>query len=251
MQHRLDNFEVPVCLADKRNGVWLEKSPQEVIATCNKLTYGLIRMGIEPGDRVAIISENRSEWNLVDFAIQQAGAIGVPMYPTISSDDYAYIFEHSGTKLVFASTDEICQKAKEAISTLDREIHLYSFDQVEGFPLWEEIFCDETIDLKTEMHSRMDSIDEHDLLTIIYTSGTTGRPKGVMLSHKNVISNVIAVSKKTAYVEGDLVLSFLPLCHVFERVAIYFYMYLGLAIYYAESLETIGDNLRELKPHWF
>lgn len=252
LPYQLEKFDLDVCLADKKDGAWRTYSTQQVIDICNQLSSGLLALGIKPGDKVAIISENRTEWNFADIAIQQVGAIGVPMYPTISSDDYAYIFEHSETKVAFVATEEIYKRASEAVNQLSADIPIYSFDKIDNVVYWESLLREQTPADEAEINKRKEAIHEDDLLTIIYTSGTTGRPKGVMLSHKNVFSNSTAVAKRAGYELGkDRVLSFLPLCHIFERTAIYFYLQLGLSVYYAESLETISDNLKEIKPHGF
>lgn len=252
LPYQQEKFNLEVCLADKKNGEWQKHSTQEVIDICNKLSFGLLAQGIAPGDKVAIISENRTEWNFADIAIQQCGAIGVPMYPTISTDDYAYIFEHSETKLAFVADIGIYERAKAAEDRLPNDIPIYCFNEIEEVAHWKTLLKEGSDEDKAEIEKRKSAIDENDLATIIYTSGTTGRPKGVMLSHKNVLSNSKAVSQTAAYEHGkDRVLSFLPLCHIFERTAIYFYFQLGLGVYYAESLETISANLQEIKPHGF
>jgi long-chain acyl-CoA synthetase len=248
---QLEQYNLDVCFADKMNGQWRKFSTQETIKICNELSYGLIALGIKPGDKVATISENRTEWTFADIAIQQIGAIGVPMYPTITEDDYAYIFEHSEAKLVFVSTQEIYLKATAAVQKADLNIKIYTFDEI-GQVHWKSINKSATPALELEVEKRKSQIGTHDMVTIIYTSGTTGRPKGVMLSHDNILSNSRAVSQRAEYVKGkDRVLSFLPLCHIFERTAIYFYLHLGLSVYYAESLEKISENLQEIKPHGF
>lgn len=248
---QLEQYNLDVCLADKVNGEWRKFSTLETIQICNELSYGLMSKGIVAGDKVAIISENRTEWNFADLAIQQIGAIGVPMYPTITEDDYAYIFQHSETKLVFVSTEEIYTKASAAVKKAGLDILIYTFDDF-GKNHWSTLSTKSTPELEMEIEKRKDKIATHDLVTIIYTSGTTGRPKGVMLTHDNVLSNSRAVSERAQYEKGkDRVLSFLPLCHIFERTAIYFYFQLGVSIYYAESLEKISENLQEIKPHGF
>ncbi|MFT6827291.1 MAG: long-chain acyl-CoA synthetase [Cyclobacteriaceae bacterium] len=248
---QLEQYNLDVCLADKVNGEWRKFSTRETIQICDELSFGLMSKGIAAGDKVAIISENRSEWNFADLAIQQIGAIGVPMYPTITEDDYAYIFEHSESKLVFVSTEEIYTKASAAVIKAGLEIPIYTFDDF-GKNHWSNISKKSTPELEAEIENRKQKIETHDLVTIIYTSGTTGRPKGVMLTHDNVLSNSRAVSERAQYEKGkDRVLSFLPLCHIFERTAIYFYFQLGVSIYYAESLEKISENLQEVKPHGF
>jgi long-chain acyl-CoA synthetase len=173
------------------------------------------------------------------------------MYPTITEDDYAYIFQHSESKLVFVSTEEIYKKASAAVIKAGLEIPIYTFDDF-GKNHWSNISKKSTPELEAEIENRKQKIETDDLVTIIYTSGTTGRPKGVMLTHDNVLSNSRAVSERAQYEKGkDRVLSFLPLCHIFERTAIYFYFQLGVSIYYAESLEKISENLQEVKPHGF
>ena len=248
---QLEQYKLEVCLADKVNGQWRKYSSEQVVQICNELSFGLIDKGILAGDKIAIISENRTEWNFADIAIQQVGAIGVPMYPTITEDDYAYIFQHSESKLVFVSTEEIYKKASAAVKKANLNIPIYTFDDFEGHH-WSILAEKSTPELEVEIENRKSKIDTHDLVTIIYTSGTTGRPKGVMLTHDNILSNSRAVSERAQYEKGkDRVLSFLPLCHIFERTAIYFYFQLGVSIYYAESLEKISENLQEVKPHGF
>lgn len=252
LPYQLEKFDLEVCLADKKNGKWQTHSTKQVIDICNRLSFGLLAKGIAPGDKVAIISENRTEWNFADIAIQQCAAIGVPMYPTISTDDYAYIFEHSETKLVFVANEDIYKRARAAVDRLPDDIPVYCFNEIDGVEHWSTLMQEGSEESKAEIEDRKSGISENDLATIIYTSGTTGRPKGVMLSHKNILSNSRAVSETAEYEHGkDRVLSFLPLCHIFERTAIYFYFQLGLGVYYAESLETISANLQEIKPHGF
>ncbi|WP_323755613.1 long-chain fatty acid--CoA ligase [Roseivirga sp.] len=249
---QLEQYNLDVCLADKKDGKWRKYSTQEVIEKSTQLSFGLMSKGIQAGEKVAIISENRTEWNFADIAIQQIGAISVPMYPTISEDDYAFIFEHSECKLIFVSTEEIYHKAKNGAAKANLDLDIYIFDESTVSEHWSTLLTSGSEEQKEEMEKRKAQVNEFDLVTIIYTSGTTGRPKGVMLNHKNIISNAIAVSERAEYNNGhDRVLSFLPLCHIFERTAIYFYFQLGLSIYYAESLETISDNLQEIKPHGF
>ena len=249
---QLQQYNLEVCLADKKDGKWRKYSTQQVIEKSTQLSFGLLSKGISAGDKIAIISENRTEWNFADVAIQQIGAISVPMYPTISEDDYAFIFEHSETKLVFVSSEEIYKKAKNGASKANLDLPIYIFDESKLTEHWSSLLENGSEDQKKEMEMRQAQINELDLVTIIYTSGTTGRPKGVMLNHKNIISNATAVSERAEYTNGhDRVLSFLPLCHIFERTAIYFYFQLGLSIHYAESLETISENLQEIKPHGF
>lgn len=241
------------CLNQKINGLWNSYSTQEVIDIANKVSLGLIKLGVKPGDKVAIISPNRPEWNFIDLGVQQIGAITVPMYPTITVDDYKYIFEHAEVKIVFAADEELVAKVGEATKDLSVEA-IYSFDQLDNQPNWEEV-RDLNVDGDlAEVEARKEKIKGDDLFTIIYTSGTTGRPKGVMLSHTNVVSNAIALAPRflEKLTPGDCkALSFLPLCHIYERTGLYYFNYLGVSIYYAESMETIGENMKEIKPDLF
>lgn len=249
---QLKHFPKPDALAYKQNGQWVSYSVQEVARIINEMSLGLRKQGIAKGDRVAVISPNRPEWNFVDFGLQQLGAISVPMYPTISEKEFRFIFEDSGTKMVFVADAALYQKAKNAAADLPTPIKIYTFDSVAEAPRWNELLHDgkdENIQLLEPLKA---AVDAEDLLTIIYTSGTTGTPKGVMLTHHNILSNAQAVAGLFPEVGPDMrILSFLPICHIFERTAIYAYMNIGASIYYAESMETIGDNLKEVKPHVF
>jgi long-chain acyl-CoA synthetase len=251
LDYQKEKYNLEVCLAAKQDGKWIKYSTAEVIRIVNQLSLGLQELGIGKGDKVAIISTNRPEWNFVDLAVQQLGAVTVPMYPTITIEDYKYIFAHSESKIIFVENKDLYQKATKAAEELDIS-GIYTFDKLDNAPQWKEVY---------ELGSGKDaksldpikaSIDPEDLLTIIYTSGTTGRPKGVMLNHRNIMSNVRSVSTRTPIEPGkSRALSFLPLCHIYERTGVYFCIYLGISVYYAENMETIGENLKEVKPHIF
>ncbi|MBN3581551.1 long-chain fatty acid--CoA ligase [Algoriphagus aestuarii] len=245
---QISQYNKEVSLAFKENDSWQSYSSRDLKDITENLSLAFLNSGISKGDKVAIISNNRPEWNFVDLALQQIGAISVPMYPTITTEDYRYIFEHAEVKMVFVGDAEILEKAKAA----NAQLRIYSFDQIEGVTHWKDFMkSGENADLQILEDSKS-SVQSDDLFTIIYTSGTTGRPKGVMLSHKNVLSNLIAVSEIFTLERGKArVLSFLPLCHIFERTASFCFLYMGISIYYAESLEKIGDNLREIKPQGF
>lgn len=251
--YQQENYPQNDCLNYKVNGIWRNYATNEVIAIVNNVSLGLLKLGVKPGDKVAIVSTNRPEWNFIDLAVQQIGAISVPMYPTITVEDYKYIFEHAEVKLVFAGTEELVNKVKEAIESLDIS-GVYSFDEIKGVDHWTKVRdMNRTEDVEV-LDEYRNNISENDLLTIIYTSGTTGRPKGVMLSHKNIVSNTLAVAPRFGKLleKGNAKsLSFLPLCHVYERTGLYYFMYWGVSVYYAESMETIADNLREVKPDTF
>ncbi|WP_375579896.1 AMP-binding protein [Marivirga tractuosa] len=234
----------------KYDGNWKSYSTDDVINIVDSISRGFLKLGLAKNDKVGIVSSNRPEWNFIDLALQQIGAVSVPMYPTITPKDYKFIFEDSGLKYVFAEEQELYDKVKKASEGLDFIKNIYSFDKLEGIPQWTELKeSGETDD--TELQPYRDAVEPEDLVTLIYTSGTTGNPKGVMLTHRNVLSNAKAVNENLD-VEGlKKSLSFLPLCHIFERTSVYFYLYRGVAVYYAENLEKIGDNLKEVQPDMF
>ncbi|MGB3182566.1 MAG: long-chain fatty acid--CoA ligase [Cyclobacteriaceae bacterium] len=231
------------------DGSWKKYSTDEVIDIVDTLSLGLLEKGFKKDDKIAIISLNRPEWNFVDLAMQQIGVVSVPMYPTITADDFRYIFRQSDVKMVFVADKELYDKAHMAVG--DDDIEIYSFDKIQDVPHWTAISqLGHGKDAATLVPHR-ETVQPEDLLTLIYTSGTTGKPKGVMLTHSNILSNAIAVADSFPLPGGYKALSFLPLCHIFERTAVYYYLYSGTAVYYAESMETIGDNLKEVKPHLF
>jgi long-chain acyl-CoA synthetase len=252
LQYQKTNFPKEDALANKVNGKWVKYSSQDLINYANYISLGLLNIGIQKGDKIAIISFNRPEWNFVDYGIQQIGAVSVPMYPTITIDDYAFIFKEADVKVVFVSNKELYDKVKAATSTLEQQPKVYTFDALEGIPNWNEIveLGKKDIDLN-KIESIKVNIQPNDLLTLIYTSGTTGNPKGVMLSHNNLVSNFKACKPLMPVDHRHRALSFLPLCHIYERMLNYLYMYCGISVYYAESFDTISDNLKEVKPHIF
>ena len=234
----------------KVNGTWTPTSTQNFIESVLKASKCLIGLGILPGDKVALVSNNRLEWNILDIAIQQVGGIVVPLYPTISSGDYQYILNDASCKICFAGTEEIALKIAE-IQDKTPVKHLFTFDQVATFGHWSTInsFAEGISDVQVQ--ERKDNVQIDDLVTIIYTSGTTGNPKGVMLNHKNLLSNIETCQPLIPVINNSRVLTFLPVCHVYERMLHYLYMYVGCSIYFAESIETIGENIKEVKPHMF
>ncbi len=246
--YQIATFDKEIALAKKHNNSWTTFSSRKVKELVDKLSLAFIDHGIKAGERVALISNNCPEWNIVDMALQQIGAISVPMYPTITSADYEYIFNHSEVKMIFVGDQEIYHKAKGV--ALNRPI--VSFDDIEGtIPFYDFVEKGANGDLQILEDSK-NAVKSSDLFTIIYTSGTTGRPKGVMLTHENVVSNVLQVGKIFTPEKGtSRVLSFLPLCHIYERSASFAYFFMGYEVYYAESMETIGENLKEIKPHIF
>lgn len=246
---QLANNPLDICLAAKEEGKWKTYSTQEVFDIVNQLSLGLLKMGVSPGDKIGLVSFNRPEWVFADFAISQIGAINVPMYPNSTSDDYNFIINDATIKLVFTGNLEVTEKIEQATETIAAKPQVFCFDKIEGKSFWKDILHQG--DYST-IEAHREKIKPEELATIIYTSGTTGNPKGVMLSHNNIISNSRAVKNAFPHVSpNSRVLSFLPLCHIFARTALYTYMQLGTSIYYAESMDTIADNLKEVKPHFF
>ncbi|MFB9076596.1 AMP-dependent synthetase/ligase [Flavobacterium procerum] len=249
--YQLETYNLPVALATKKNGVWEKTSSQEYIAKANAVSRALLRMGIQKDDKIALItSNNRTEWNIMDIGIQQTGAQNVPIYPTIAEEDYEYILNHSGSIYCFVSDTEVLQKVNAIKANVPSLKEVYSFDEIEGCKHWSELLtlgADESN--QNEVEARKDSIKTDDLATIIYTSGTTGKPKGVMLSHRNIVSNVLDSSPRIPFNAGNsTALSFLPICHIFERMILYIYQYYGVSVYFGESIDKISDNLKEVKP---
>jgi long-chain acyl-CoA synthetase len=238
-------------LAGKEDGKWKMYSVSEYIDFCNWVSYALLSLGIKKGDKVAIISNNRPEWNFTDFGISQIGAISIPIYPTISSEEYAFILDHAEPKLIFISDKTLYDKIKPIADQTPAISDIYTFDAVPGAKHFTEV-----ITIGKEMDSRFGedlvkaraAIDPSDMATIIYTSGTTGFPKGVMLTHSNLVSNFIESSVIHPVGSEGKVLSFLPLSHIYERTLTYHFQYKGVSIYYAESLGKIMENLKEIKP---
>lgn len=248
---QLEKFPKDDAFTMKVNGIWEKTDTQTFINRVQKLACGLIELGVQPGDRVGLISPNRLEWNIVDFAIQHVGAINVPIYPTISENDYNYIFNDAHIKVCFIANDELYQKVGPLKEKLDFLQHIYSFEKIADCPHLSVVENMGSEAHMPEMQKRMDAVKSEDLVSLIYTSGTTGNPKGVMLNHNNIMSNVIACEERIPASFDTRALTFLPACHIYERMLQYLYMYIGTSIYYAESLETIGDNIREVQPHIF
>ncbi|MFT5820664.1 MAG: long-chain acyl-CoA synthetase [Crocinitomix sp.] len=249
--YQLEQFPQEDAFVDKVNGKWVKTSTKTYIEKANAISRGLLNKGIQPGDKVALISNNRSEWNICDIGIQQIGAIGVPVYPTISADVYEYIFNDAGVKLCIVSDEELYGKVlsiKDNVSTLGE---VFTFNDVPNAKSWTELLVDPDETLDAEIEKRKAAIDYEDLVTLIYTSGTTGNPKGVMLAHKNLLSNVKDCKPRLPVDSNAISLSFLPVCHVYERMLLYLYQYTGVSVYFAESMDTIGDDLREVKPQVF
>ena len=233
------------------NNEWTYFSTDKMIEMVNKASRGLLAMGLKKGDKVVVASyKNRPEWMIMDFAALQVGIIVVPVYPTISSNEYKYIFKDAGVSAAFVGTNDLYDKVDTASKVLDNFIGTYTFDKQDGKPYWESIFSD---DGQEQVDAIAESIKAEDLATIIYTSGTTGDPKGVMLSHDNIVSNIIAVKKILPISEGKICLSFLPQCHIFERTASISYVYNSIEIVFTGTDNLGGDDgdLKKIRPHFF
>ncbi|HUH28086.1 long-chain fatty acid--CoA ligase [Gelidibacter sp.] len=250
-RYQLKHYYLEKALITKYDGKWTSISTQEYIDQANAISRGLLRIGIQPNDKIAVISSNnRTEWNVMDIGILQIGAQNTPIYPTISESDYEYILNHSGSIICFVSDEEVLAKIN-AIKANTKLKAVYTFDDIKDEKSWKDILelgKDESN--QHEVEARMAVVKPHDLATLIYTSGTTGKPKGVMLSHNNLVSNVLDSQKRVPFENGkSKALSFLPVCHVFERMILYLYQYCGVEIYFAESIEKMSENLQEVKPN--
>ncbi|HEY5461836.1 MAG TPA: long-chain fatty acid--CoA ligase [Hanamia sp.] len=245
-------------LAGKEEGKWKEYSTLEVAEIVNQFSAGLLKEGINPHDftiegrdKIAVISKNRPEWVMLDLAVQQIGAILIPIYPTVGENDLEFILKDSDVKLIFVNDPNLFEKTSHIQAKLPHLKEIISFDKIDGVKHWKEMLQPASENALTEIKSISDKIKYEDLVTIIYTSGTTGTPKGVMLSHKNILSNVL--DSMPYFPPGDNLkaLSFLPLNHIFERMVSFLYLFRGTSIFFAESLEAIADNLKEVKPDMF
>uniref|UniRef100_UPI00404B2DFC AMP-dependent synthetase/ligase n=1 Tax=Flavobacterium sp. TaxID=239 RepID=UPI00404B2DFC len=250
--HQLEKYKLTDALVTKYGNEWIKTSTQEYLDKANAVSRALLRLGVNVNDKIAIISSsNRTEWHICDVGILQTGAQNVPIYPTISSEDYEYILNHSESIYCFVSDIEVFEKIKAIRKNVPNLKEVYCFNQIEGCKNWNEILnLGENKDNQNEVEARKDAIVTTDLATLIYTSGTTGRPKGVMLTHQNIVSDVLMSAPRVPLRAGDTrALSFLPICHIFERMLTYLYQYYGISIYFAESIEKISDNLKEVHPH--
>ncbi|GFZ77548.1 AMP-dependent synthetase [Aquaticitalea lipolytica] len=249
--YQLEKFNLKKAFTTKYNGKWHSISSQEYVNQANAISRGLLRLGVQPNDKIAIISStNRTEWNILDIGILQIGAQNAPIYPTISEEDYEYILNHSEAVYCFVSDMEVLIKLN-AIKGNTKLKGVYTFDDISGEKNWKEVLeLGKDKNNQDEVEARKNAVKPSDLATLIYTSGTTGTPKGVMLSHSNLVSNVLDSEKRVPFDYGkSKALSFLPVCHVFERMILYLYQFCGVEIYFAESIEKMSENLAEIKPN--
>jgi long-chain acyl-CoA synthetase len=238
----------------KRENEWITYSPEEVSNYVNWVSYGLMALGYQKGDKIATISGNKPEWNFVDMGVAQAGLIHVPIYPTIGTEEYEYILEHSDVKIIVLGNKTIYSKVSPIAGKIKGLKEIYSIDKVEGVKSFDEIIetgKKNAEKFRNELITIKESIKPEDLVTIIYTSGTTGNSKGVMLSHNNLVRNAITTSKAHHLCYGHRAISFLPLCHVYERMVNYHFQYKGISIYYVENMGTVSETVKEIKPHIF
>ncbi len=237
----------------KEGNTWKHYSVEDFYNYANWFSFGLMKMGLEKGDKIATVSENRPEWNFIDMGMSQLGIIHTPIYPTISDDDYTHILSHSESKLIFVSNASLYIRLTEITKKIPQKPEIYTFDQLEGAKNWMEITnlgkSSEDVYMRGKLTNIKNSISKDDIATIIYTSGTTGISKGVMLTHWNFIYQLYQIKKKINLNHEHTNFSFLPLCHVLERIVNYTFLFLGLSIYYAESSEKIAENIKEVKPH--
>ena len=254
VDHLMDGLQRDDALTVKKNGKWEKFSTKEYKEFVDNFSYGLLALGFKKGDKIVTISNNRPEWNFIDMGMTQIGAVHVPIYANLGPVEYDHILTHSDARIVIASYSEFYDKIKASAEEAKNVEKVYSIDPISGVPSWMEI-----IDLGKKNESKFknklveikENIDENELMSIIYTSGTTGLSKGVMLSHRNFMSNVHGTIDRLPVDSSGKFLSFLPLCHVFERMVNYLLHVRGVAVYYAESIETVGDNMKEVKPEGF
>jgi long-chain acyl-CoA synthetase len=249
--HQLEKYNIQDALVTKQNGVWVKTSTQEYLDKANAISRALLQLGVQKNDKIAIISSNnRTEWHIMDVGVLQLGAQNIPIYPTISETDYEYILNHSEAIYCFVSDEEVLRKVKLIQQNVPNLKEIFSFNEIEGCKNWSELL---TLGSDTSnqdaVEERKNTVNPYDLATIIYTSGTTGRPKGVMLSHHNIVSNVLDSASRIPFDQGkSRALSFLPICHIYERMVTYIYQFYGSSIYFGESIEKISDNIKEVRP---
>ncbi|WP_144282444.1 AMP-dependent synthetase/ligase [Chryseobacterium echinoideorum] len=255
--YALQNLPKNDMFVTKYQGEWKKTSTQEFINQGNKISRGLLKLGIKPGDKIALITTNsRTEWAVMDLGLSQIGVVSVPVYPSISPEDYDFIFNNAEVKYCFVSDKELLDKVRKIKRNVASLQGVFTFDDISGAANWKEIIdLGEDDSTQIEVEDLSKGINPEELATIIYTSGTTGKPKGVMLTHENIVSNVLGSvpripKNKSLDYKDTRILSFLPICHIFERMLFYLFQYNGFSIYFAESIEKMGENVKEVKPHY-
>lgn len=251
VNYRQHTYPISAIFSHKENNHWKEISNLDFQKKVDQISKGLIALGVQPDDKIGIVSENRIEWSLIDFAIQQIGAVVVALYPNISDNDYSYIFNHAEIKLAIISSKTLYERINELRPSIPQLQHTFILDEGSLYPNWDMIPQTGKVISDKELAARKSAVENEDIATIIYTSGTTGSPKGVMLTHKNLLADMMSSEYSFPVTAYDRALSFLPVCHAYERLFHYVYMYKGLTIYYAQSMETIGADMKEVKPHIF
>lgn len=249
--YQLEKLPISDALVSKRNGEWIKTSTREYVDLANQASRAFLTLGVKPNDKIAVISSsNRTEWHILDIGVLQVGAQNVPIYPTIGEEDYQYILNHSEATYCFVSDQVVYDKLMKVRNQIPHVKEIYSFDTLAGCQTWEHFLgLGANTDLQSEVEIRKNAVKTDDLATIIYTSGTTGKPKGVMLTHRNIVSNVLDSEKRIPFQAGkSRALSFLPICHIYERMVVYIYQYYSVSIYFAESIEMLSANLKEVQP---
>ncbi len=244
-------YPMSVALAGKEHGQWKYYSGEDYVSRAEQFACGLLSLGFEKGDKIATVSNNRPEWNIADMGMLQAGVVHLPVYPNIGTEDYRYIFSHAAPKAILLSDKSLYEKLKPILEASPSIRFVFSFNEIEGVAHWSELLRsgeEKSEYLRSHLVQRRESILPGELCTLIYTSGTTGVPKGVMLSHENLVSNLIATSKVYSYGYGCKTMSFLPLSHIYERMINLHFQYKGIAVYYAENMGTLMENVKEIRP---
>ncbi len=249
--YQLKTYNLEKAMVTKSDGEWQAVSSGQFLERANAISRALLGLGVRADDKIALISmTNRTEWSVMDTGILQLGAQTVPIYPTISEEDYAYILNHSGASYCFVSCAEVLEKVRSIQKQVPGLKEVYSFDVIKGCKNWGELLeAGADASNQEQVEARMAAVKPENLATLIYTSGTTGQPKGVMLTHHNIVSNVLASKERVPFEAGSTALSFLPVCHIFERMILYLYQYCGISVYFAEGLDKISDNLKEVRPN--
>tara|TARA_B110000091_G_scaffold64697_1_gene71231 strand:+ start:227 stop:1990 length:1764 start_codon:yes stop_codon:yes gene_type:complete len=250
--HQLENSPQEKCFNFKEEDSWKNISTQKFIIDANKVSSSLLDLGVKPNDKIAVISANNNpNWHILDIGVLQIGAQNVPLYATLAEKDYAYILNHSDAKYCFVSDDNLYQKVKSIASKTQLK-NIFSLQDLKADYGWNSFLeIGNKEEYQTKIEELKENIKKEDLATIIYTSGTTGTPKGVMLSHENIVFTVFKTAKRLDLKQGNVrIISYLPICHIFERAASYYNLFMGFEVYFAESIEKIGDTIREVKPHY-